>query len=192
MGIGTIFDKQKQDCLGRLDKSKKGSIDEGIEELVGLLNANQDYFTTSSCSGRILILQRTNHIKKDTGFVFVSHEKVRFSGVLRALKVVPSGALFLKQEGFILHVCCRNLQSGEKLLKLARDAGAKRSGIISLGKRITLEIIGTDAMEAIIAEKGKLLVSEDYLRILIDEGNKRMERNRKKVKLVTKAARLFL
>ncbi|MBI2140172.1 hypothetical protein HYU14_04555, partial [Candidatus Woesearchaeota archaeon] len=96
------------------------------------------------------------------------------------------------QEGFILHVCCRNLQSGEKLLKLARDAGAKRSGIISLGKRITLEIVGTDAMEAIIAEKGKLLVSEDYLRILIDEGNKRMERNRKKVKLVTKAARQFL
>jgi hypothetical protein len=39
------------------DRSQKGSLDEPIAELVGFINAQRDYVTTSSCSGRIALFQ---------------------------------------------------------------------------------------------------------------------------------------
>lgn len=39
------------------DRSKKGSLDAPIVELVGLINGHPDYVTTSSCSGRIALFE---------------------------------------------------------------------------------------------------------------------------------------
>ena len=50
-----LFDARKQQALQQTDLSRKGSIDEYIRPLVECINANHDYVTTSSCSGRILI-----------------------------------------------------------------------------------------------------------------------------------------
>ena len=44
-----------------------------------------------------------------------------------------------------------------------------------------VEIIGTESMETIIAKKGKLLVTDDYLKLLLDEANKKLKRNCKKL-----------
>lgn len=58
------FSKQKQESLTKIDNSKKGSIDVDIKELVDLINKNPDYYTTSSCSGRIVVLSKKSE-KKD-------------------------------------------------------------------------------------------------------------------------------
>ena len=50
-----LFDSRKRHALQHTDLSRKGSIDEYIRPLVDSINANHDYVTTSSCSGRILI-----------------------------------------------------------------------------------------------------------------------------------------
>lgn len=53
------FDVCKRNLLLKLqrelDKSKKGSVDEPVVELVDYINKTQDYCTTSSCSGRFAI-----------------------------------------------------------------------------------------------------------------------------------------
>lgn len=49
------FEKQKHRSLSQVDLSKKGSIDEQIVDLVRHINSLPDYFTTSSCSGRICV-----------------------------------------------------------------------------------------------------------------------------------------
>lgn len=49
------FEAQKTAAIGGEDLSRKGSVDEPIRELVSLINSLPQYFTTSSCSGRILI-----------------------------------------------------------------------------------------------------------------------------------------
>ena len=53
------FDVCKRNLLLKLqkelDKSKKGSVDEPIAELVEYINQTKDYCTTSSCSGRFAI-----------------------------------------------------------------------------------------------------------------------------------------
>ena len=54
------FAKQKEACLSQVDLSKKGSIDEHITELIKFINAKEDYFTTSSCSGRISVFSEVS------------------------------------------------------------------------------------------------------------------------------------
>ena len=55
-----IFARQKEQSLSSADLSRKGSIDSEIVNLVNYINASNRYFTTSSCSGRIIIYEEVN------------------------------------------------------------------------------------------------------------------------------------
>lgn len=50
------FDQWKKHCFSKVDLSKKGSVDEEIYPVVSLLNDSSNFFTTSSCSGRIILI----------------------------------------------------------------------------------------------------------------------------------------
>lgn len=50
------FGRWKAQCLSKADLSRKGSVDEDAAEVVELLNSREEFFTTSSCAGRILLL----------------------------------------------------------------------------------------------------------------------------------------
>ena len=54
------FNKQKESCLSQADLSKKGSIDDQIIDLVQYINAHENFFTTSSCSGRISVFSEVS------------------------------------------------------------------------------------------------------------------------------------
>lgn len=47
------FSSQKASALEKVDLSRKGSVDDAITPMVKLLNSTDEYYTTSSCSGRI-------------------------------------------------------------------------------------------------------------------------------------------
>ena len=49
------FSVEKARTLGQLDLSRKGCVDEAIVSLVEYINARDQYYTTSSCSGRIIV-----------------------------------------------------------------------------------------------------------------------------------------
>lgn len=51
-----LFSNQKQAAFAGQDLSRKGSVDEPIRDLVDFINSSDKYFTTSSCSGRIVVL----------------------------------------------------------------------------------------------------------------------------------------
>lgn len=50
------FRRWKAQGLSKADLSRKGSVDEDVVDLVQLLNTQEQFFTTSSCAGRILLL----------------------------------------------------------------------------------------------------------------------------------------
>lgn len=52
------FKHWKEQRLSRADASRKGSVDEPIEEIVRLLNGRETFCTTSSCSGRVVVLEQ--------------------------------------------------------------------------------------------------------------------------------------
>lgn len=174
------FETDKKNVLGRMDKSQKGEIDSGIEEICALINANPNYYTTSSCSGRIVVLEKKSEKKDEAKWIFVSHEETDFETVRKNLKSETNA--WFKQEGAILHVCCRTIEDAERFLNTARDSGFKRAGIISLGEHPVVEIISSEQMNTPLIANGKIIVADEYIKTLISEANKKMQRNREKLK----------
>ncbi|XP_051021759.1 tRNA wybutosine-synthesizing protein 3 homolog isoform X3 [Acomys russatus] len=152
------FGRWKTQSLSKADLSRKGSVDEGAVEVVELLNSRDEFFTTSSCAGRILLLDG-----------------------MAALNGTTSDAV-LKFEPFILHVQCRTLQDAQLLHSVAVDSGFRNSGI-TVGKRgkTMLAVRSTHGLEVPLSHKGKLMVTEEYIEFLLTIANKKMEENKKRI-----------
>ncbi|MFA6888754.1 MAG: tRNA wybutosine-synthesizing 3 family protein [Candidatus Woesearchaeota archaeon] len=180
------FEKQKKIyCAelssGKPDKSKKGFIDEEVKELITAINTLPNYYTTSSCAGRILIYSTSKEQKKNqTQWLFTSHKKVTYEEIEPALYTIPDTLIFLRFEPLIIHVACKDLPAAEKFLSLCHNAGLKHSGIISISKRIIIEVIGHDLLDAPIA-KGKMLVSKEWFLTALDDANAKMQRNQNRI-----------
>ena len=176
------FQKEKKDFLIKKDKSRKGNIDAKIKKLVNRINSLGEFFTTSSCSGRIMLFSLPKSNKKnEVQYLFNSHKKIKFNETNNILNIIKNKKIkddvWFRMGGAILHVASNNIDSARKLLNAARDIGFRRSGIISLGKnRVTMELVSTENIEAIVSKKGRLLIDEDYLRVLIKEGNAKLEK----------------
>jgi tRNA wybutosine-synthesizing protein 3 len=131
-------------------------------------------------------------------FVFRSHEKIKLEELKKVLKEIEAkknlGALgkedlIFKQEQPILHVCCKTLENAEELLKKAQSSGFKHSGIISLassGSRVVVEIIGSEQLSLPIFSEGKILVNDDFLKVLLKESNNRLEKGWRKIEKLEK------
>ena len=180
------FQQRKKAVLSKLDKSSIGGWDNKIKSLCDEINKDDNFYTTSSCSVRIIIM--VDQDKKGPGlFKFVSHDLVEFGELMKelgkmnsrqttpqppapreainkevklltnknhTLRVYPeksSEKIFtegkFKSEPPILHVSCKTVEGAEDILNKARESGWKRSGIISLGKNIIVELISTEKLE---------------------------------------------
>ncbi|HJO02235.1 MAG TPA: tRNA wybutosine-synthesizing 3 family protein [Candidatus Woesearchaeota archaeon] len=178
------FEKEKKDFLAKKDKSRKGSIDNKIKKLVNKINSFKDFYTTSSCSGRILLLAIPKSNKKnEVQYLFRSHKKTKYNEIKNIInKKLPKNDVWFIVAPVILHVACNNIENTKKILNIARDIGFKRSGIISVGKnKIIMELISTEKIETIVSKNGKLLVDEDYFKVLVKEGNEKLEKTWKKI-----------
>lgn len=211
------FAKEKSDFLGKKDKSRKGSIDKGVIKIINALNSKKDYYTTSSCSGRIVLLEMKFRKKNECRWIFMRHDKVTLNDINNALikyhnniknnktnkKIKYKGAMsmpsaqkfaegglnktlakndvkiWLKQQPIILHVACRNLDAAKRLLDASRKI-FKHSGIIGVtDKKVTIEIIGNERIETVIADQN-FVADEEYLNNLVKYSNKNFEENERK------------
>lgn len=177
------FDNIKKQALAKKDKSKKQSVDKRIIKLLSIINSKKDYFTTSSCAGRISIIKFGKN-KPETRWIFVTHEKTSSRKISEYLKVLPDGKVYFKQEAFILHIICRTLEHAHRLLVSAD--GVRRKGIRSIKNKIVVELVGSSHFETIISKHGKLLIDRNYLKHLVAEANSRLAQNWKKIKALEK------
>lgn len=176
------FQTQKSKQLTRKDKSGKGKWDLGIADLCRKINSKKEYYTTSSCAGRIVLIKSLDK-KAENVFLFKSHEKIKIEELKKELeKIKYKGLIYFKQEPCILHVACLDLESGLKLLNKARIAGWKKSGLIAKGKRVVLELMSTEKLELPLIDKGKILVSDNYLKLIVKEANRKLRRVRGKIR----------
>ena len=179
------FTAFKQSVLNRKDKSNKSSIDKEIIPLIHLINKNNNYCTTSSCSGRIvLFIEPKSGIKKDFRFLYETHEAVKIKALRQALKRLPKETAWFRFEPLILHVACSTTEAAQSLLTTAQRT-FKHSDIMTLKKRPILEIRGSEFLEAPIAQAGKLIVSEAYIKTLIREANKKLKKNKERIEKFT-------
>ncbi|XP_036719550.1 tRNA wybutosine-synthesizing protein 3 homolog isoform X2 [Balaenoptera musculus] len=155
------FRKWKAQCLSKADLSRKGSVDEDVVELVQLLNGREQFFTTSSCAGRIILLDPgingSEVQKQNCCWLLVTHKPCVKDDVIVALKKANGDAI-LKFEPLVLHVQCRQLQDAQ-----------------------ILAVRSTHGLEVPLTHKGKLMVTEEYINFLIKIANQKMEENKKRI-----------
>ena len=179
------FSQRKKSVLSKSDKSFIGKWDEKIVGLCNKINELENYYTTSSCSGRIVIMLDKDKKQKDL-FLKVYHDLINFKELKKNLQEIlnfyKNESIKFKQEPPILHIACKRINDSKKLLRKAQLAGWKKSGIISSGKRIILELNSTEKLEFPIINNRKILVNDCFLKILVKKANKNFERFWKKIR----------
>ncbi|XP_039282299.1 tRNA wybutosine-synthesizing protein 3 homolog isoform X2 [Nilaparvata lugens] len=176
------FKNQKKQILDGVDLSKKGSFDVLISNLICKLNDHQDYVTTSSCSGRILLyVQDSERRKQDCRWLFVSHDSISEDvSALHEKFESTNGEVCLKFEPFILHVQCRTIKSAKSLQTCVLHCGLRNSGLV-IGNhgKIMLGVRCSNGMEIPITDDhGTVLVSDEYLKFIVRKMNSRMDENK--------------
>lgn len=174
-----MFEKRKKRAF-EIDRSNIGRIDKRIKGLVDAINRKDNYFTTSSCSGRIMVIKRQGK-KTNSKILFCSHEKVTDSQEIEKV-IVTGGDVWLLFNACILHVCCRTIEDAMQLFSLAKKAGFKRQGIISTKNTVMVEIMGTDHMEIILADDEGTYYTKEGLDRYLYYANKKFEKNLQKIK----------
>uniref|UniRef100_A0A8C0P3M1 tRNA wybutosine-synthesizing protein 3 homolog n=2 Tax=Canis lupus familiaris TaxID=9615 RepID=A0A8C0P3M1_CANLF len=146
------FGRWKAQCLGRADLSRKGSVDEGAAGLVQLLNGREQYFTTSSCAGRIVLLD----------------------GGINGFEVQKQNCCWL----LVTHKPCVK----DDVHSVAIDSGFRNSGItVGKRGKTMLAVRSTHGLEVPLSHKGKLMVTEEYIDFLLKIANQKMEENKKRI-----------
>lgn len=178
------FANDKKQALAKIyefDRSKKGSVDIEIAPLVDAINSLDEYYTTSSCAGRIMVLSTPAGGKKcDCTWLLSSHDMISDKDVVD-LKF-PESLSFLKLEASILHVCAKDLIAATKLIRIANFSGFKRAGIIAASRRFIIEIMTSEVLAVPIAKEGRLIVSRDYITDIVAIANDMLKNSRKKIK----------
>jgi len=178
--------KKKQ--LSREDRSSIGSWDKKIAGLCNKLNKKKNYYTTSSCAGRVVLLKYSD-VKQENAFLFRTHDKISFNEIKSALEKISkdyNGLVEFQQSCCILHIASLTLNDAQIIVNKAKEAGWQRSGIIG-GKRNMVELHSTESMSFPIMDKGKILVDDNFLKLIVIVANDKLERVWKKIERLNKA-----
>ena len=114
------FEVQKKWALERL--RRKGA-DEEVRALLQKINRLDEFFTTSSCSGRIALIYLPEiGAKREARFIGKWHRPVRKEEVLAAMNDESSssttGEIWLLAQSPIVHVACGSLEKATVLLRV--------------------------------------------------------------------------
>ncbi len=177
------FDQRKKNVLSKIDKSSKGSWDKHILKLCEKINRKKDFYTTSSCSGRLILIKNISREKR--GVVLKSyHDSVNYfdfkkdvDGILKTNKDVV-----LKFEPSILHIACRDINSMKELYEVAKNSGWKNVGAISFSDNFILDIRSSERLEIPIIVDGTMIVDDNFLEICVKESNKKLKNCWEKIK----------
>ncbi len=180
------FEQRKKDVLSKIDKSSIGEWDKKIIPLCDKINSKEFFYTTSSCSGRV-VLMIDKDLKEKGLFIKIWHDLIFLPELKEVLKGITKKDLIkFKVEPPILHIACRDLESASELLEKAKHVGFKRSGINVLRKNIILELNSTERIEFPIMDEGKVLVNEEFLMVVIKQANEKLKRGWKKIQELKK------
>jgi tRNA wybutosine-synthesizing protein 3 len=193
-----LFLLKKQDAINflnqnKVDNSKKGSVDKQILSLLKVVNSLDNYYTTSSCAGRHVILNR-NENKKGSSWLFSTHELLTKDDIdliineIDNLNLSENQNIFFITEGVILHIGAKSIDDAKKLLNISLESGFKKSGIRTISKRIILEIYSSQNLYVPLVINSKRLFSneklKEYLLNILPTANEILLSSRNKAKLL--------
>lgn len=200
-----FVNEKRQALEGKLDRSKKGHLDEAIRPLVEMINADERYYTTSCCSGRIIVSGETssdseltletpkNAKKKSTKWIFCAHGAGEFADTITEditdaiLPIWEPGhkeeppkyeSIIFKFEPVIFHIRAVNIEAASALLQAGLKAGFRNSGIVtSSSSSCIVALRHTLQMEAPLVVDGRAVFTKAYIEELVKVANRKMAAN---------------
>ena len=178
------FNKHKQNALQKYQIAKKEKkVDEMIIPLLDKINGMESFFTTSSCAGRIVVLQLPQiGDKKNALFLGKWHRTIDENELLETMNDYESDQLWLLGQPPIFHIGCHSIETADQMVKLGISSGMKHSGIKSIQDQIIVELCSTERIDMPIGDNGVLLVDNTFLLFLLSKANKMINKAQHKLK----------
>ncbi len=172
-----MFEEQKKVELMKLKKAiEEGEVDERIIYALEKINSKKNFFTLSSCSGRVTLMEVKKFWKKgNVKFYKKWHDKVSVKEIKEALNYKGNKEIWFLVEGTILHIKCKYIEDAIKVVTIARECGLKRSGIFSL-KNYPIVELEDDLKLSFPIFIEKLLVDEKYIKTIVKKANYLLQR----------------
>jgi tRNA wybutosine-synthesizing protein 3 len=173
------FNENKKNALFKFEKEKKEKkVDIGIVSILDIINNCDDYYTSSSCFGRIVLLEiPVIGDKKNARFLGKWHQQINQDDILTSSKYAKQGQIWILAQSPIIHVSCRSNMVADKLLKMAVACGFKHSGLKSFDKNIVIEITSTERLDAPVGIDGQLFCNDEYLGLLVGIANEVIDKS---------------
>ena len=196
------FDSEKKSALEEYNGALKNQkIDSRVIPILNIINNHKNYYSTSSCSGRILLLALSSPGAKDESIILDKwHNKIKLEELKASISTwVDYKYLYFFAQSPIFHVIARNLKAAVKLRNLGDSAGFKYSSIRSIklikhvktGKefksmenedidtefsntseaRITVELLSTERLNVPIGQNRQIYPDDEYLGLLVELAN---------------------
>ncbi|MFN3803809.1 MAG: tRNA-wybutosine modification methyltransferase TYW3 [Pyrobaculum sp.] len=152
-----VFQLRKKVFLERLElEALQDRVDGDILPLLRLLNSHPNIYTTSSCSGRIMVAEAVRpSYSKGKGFRPVAkwHHPVPTELIEEAISELDHAWLMVR--GAIIHVATADVRTAYKIVEIGRETGHKHSGIITINKGgIFVEILGEERLDIPLKHRG--------------------------------------
>jgi len=161
-----------------------GYVDTDLVNFIYKVFNTRNFFTISSCSGRITLIDAIFPWMRDESYiVFKKHAPISLEEVIPVLSVKPLHRLWLIVSGPIFHFVAKSITAAQILVNEVRKCGFKHSGIISIRvDGIVVEIISGTWTSFLLKDGDELVIHPNSLSRILEisntillEGKKRIE-----------------
>ena len=173
--------KMKNQSLEKLKKDIDiGRVDKDIIWILDIINSLDNYYTTSSCSGRIQITANYLPGEKFSLITLAKwHHVIRPKDIVIILRETVEENIWFAVQPPIIHIACRDISSAIEMLKHARNNGFKHAGIQgATNNRVMVEITSTERIEAPLRLEGVNMYLEENLEKLVKSANNLLIRSK--------------
>ncbi|MEB3778667.1 MAG: hypothetical protein GSR85_00320 [Desulfurococcales archaeon] len=150
-----------------------GYLDPGVDELLSRLNSIPLIATTSSCIGRITLIEGEWYWTRGEALIaYKTHDPISVDEIER-VAARPFRNLWLKATGPIIHLRTPSIECADHILEVARRSGFKHSGIISLeeDRGYTIELLSAVDITFPLKIDGDLIVGRGELAKVVEVVN---------------------
>jgi tRNA wybutosine-synthesizing protein 3 len=179
MSAEKYFFENKEKVLASLKKScSKNEVDKKILSILSVINNSKMYYTSSSCAGRIILLELPQiGDKRNARILGKWHRSIQSHDLLSSLDSAEQGVIWLLAQSPIFHIVSKTNKAADKLLKLAISSGFKNSGIKSTSKNIVVEISSTERLDTPVGKDSIFYCNSEYLQLIISIANEIIEKS---------------
>ena len=176
--MNETFQIKKKIALEKLNQALElKRVDLEVLDLINLINSFPDYYTTSSCAGRIVILTKDSFRGKySANFVFKKHGITSFDELHSSLEPASLNdykKMYFNVEPPTFHIAAKSLEDAIKIHELAisSEVAMGYSMFKTIKKTIVVEIRGTGMLQVPIGQDNQLKIDNEYLKFILELGN---------------------